>query len=62
MLIFYWANPRSIEFFLAFLSYMVCMFINAVLFNAMELVFGLSCIDIIVMGTLLLLRGFCRII
>jgi len=32
MLIFYWANPRSIEFFLAFLSYMVCMFINAVLF------------------------------
>lgn len=41
---------------------MVCMFINAVLFYAIELVFGASCIDIIVMGTLLLLRVFCRII
>ena len=62
MLIFCWTNPRSIEFFLAFLSYMVCMFINAVLFYAIELVFGASCMDIIVMGTLFLLRVFCRII
>ena len=41
---------------------MVCMFINAVLFYAIELVFGASCIDMIVMGTLFLLRVFCRII
>ena len=43
---------------------MVCMFINAVLFCIMEVVavLGLSCMEVMVIGTLLLPRDFCLII